>query len=205
MTKFYKKLNFENSLIFLNIPQILILEMVLLSSFDIFFELFFLTQIFNISLIIRKFQILSSQNEGFFNHNILFIFLNILNIILFFVFPIFLSFEFNDNKHLIFRVIYRIFHVFVSLLLAHYCIIFNKMIKNYKNDEDKSYFYLYSNEGDSEVIKRFSNFLSFNNEDDNNNKNDKKEKQKSNSANTNSIFYTKKKRQILYLCILNLI
>ena len=43
MTKFYKKMNFENTIILLSIIQtIFLLQLVLISSYDIFFESFFL-------------------------------------------------------------------------------------------------------------------------------------------------------------------
>lgn len=192
MTKFYKKFNFENSLIFLNIIQTIILELVLVTSFDIFFEFFFLTQILNISLIVRKFIILLNQSDEFCKRNGIFLSLNLLNLIIFIVFPIY--FRFNDNGHLIFRVIYRIFHVFVNLLLAYYCTIFIKVIEKYKNDEDKSYFYLYSNEGSPDIVRRFSSYFSLD-----------KEVEDDTKKGIDSIFYSKKKKQITYLCITNLL
>ena len=75
MTKFYKKMNFENTIILLSIFQTLLLQIVLITSYDIFFEAFFLLQIFIISLIIRKFIILAKEPKTFIEKNKVFILL----------------------------------------------------------------------------------------------------------------------------------
>lgn len=134
MTKFYGKMNFENMIILLSIIQILILQLVLLFSYDILFELFFLFQIFIISLIIRKFINLAKEPKTFWQKNGLSLLINILNVLIFSIFPIYL-YIFNEKGHHIFvKLIYRIFHVIITTILTYYCCFFIHYINNVRNN-----------------------------------------------------------------------
>ena len=151
MTKFYRKMNFENMVILLSIFQIADLQLVLIFSYDILFETFFLLQIFIISSIIRKFTILSKEPKTFWGKNGMFIILNILNILLYSIFPIYLYIFDESGHHLFIKVIYRAFHVITTGILTYYCCIFIRYINNYNNlnknsnsskaDEEEQMFY----------------------------------------------------------------
>ena len=130
MTKFYGKMNFENMIILLSIFQIIDLQLVLILSYDILFESFFLLQIFIISLIIRKFIILAREPKTFLEKNGMFIILNIFNILLYSIFPIYLYIFNQSGNHLFIKVIYRAFHVITTAILSYYCCIFIRYINN---------------------------------------------------------------------------
>ena len=86
MTIFYKKLNFENSIILIAAIEIFILEFTLTTSFDIFLQFFFFLQIFSISWLIKKFSNLIKDIKSIFKKNILFISINIINLVIFIVY-----------------------------------------------------------------------------------------------------------------------
>ena len=130
MTKFYGKMNFENMIILLSIFQIIDLQLVLILSYDILFESFFLLQIFIISLIIIKIIILAREPKTFYEKNGMFIILNIFNILLYSIFPIYLYIFNQSGHHLFIKVIYRAFHVITTAILSYYCCIFIRYINN---------------------------------------------------------------------------
>ena len=141
MTKFYKKMNFENTIILLSIFQTIILQSVIISLYDIFFEAFFLLQIFIISLIIRKFIILAKEPTTFFDKNGIFLILNVLNAVIFLIYPIYLSIL--NGHHLYVKLFYRIFHALTTCILSYYCCFFINLTAKYKEDYIKSYYFLY--------------------------------------------------------------
>ena len=141
MTKFYKKMNFENTIILLSIIQTILLQLVLISSYDIFFESFFLVQIFIISLIIRKFIILAREPKTFYDKNGIFLLLNLLNIIIFFIYPIYLNIF--KGHHLYVKLFYRIFHAIATFILSYYCCYFIKLTVKYKENYLNSYYFFY--------------------------------------------------------------
>ena len=55
MIKYYDSFNFEMGLVLISIFQILLMDMIIIAPHDFLFELFFVTQLLVISLIIRKF------------------------------------------------------------------------------------------------------------------------------------------------------
>ena len=126
MTIFYKKMNFENTIILLSIFQTLLLQVVLITSYDIFFEAFFLLQIFIISLIIRKFIILAKEPKTFIEKNKVFILLNILNVLIFFLYPLYL--KISKEHQLFFKLFYRLFHAITTCILTYYCRFFINLI-----------------------------------------------------------------------------
>ena len=141
------------------------MQLVLILSYDILFESFFLLQIFIISLIIRKFTILAKEPKTFFEKNGMCIILNILNILFFLIFPIYLYIFHELGHHLFIKVIYRAFHVITTAILSYYCCIFISYINNYSG--------LNTNPNNSKIVKE------------------------------EQMFYSKKKKQITFLYIVN--
>ena len=232
MTKFYKKMNFENTIILLSIFQTIILETVLISSYDIIFESFFLVQIFIISLIIRKFNILASDPKTFFEKNGVFILLNFFNISIFLIYPLYLNIF--RGHHLYVKLFYRIYHGITTCILTYYCRFFINLVGKYKENYLKSYynFYeanLYINNNETTDTKNNDNMIENNNKeslDCNHQNNINDNKSKSNSINTTGTdnenektndekgkkvkkkgerFYHEKKKQIRYLFSVNLL
>jgi hypothetical protein len=190
MTKFYKKMNFENTIILLSIFQTIILQFVLITLYDIFFESFFLVQIFIISLIIRKFIILAGEPKTFFDKNGIFIILNILNLVIFLIYPIYLSIL--NGHHLYVKLFYRIFHAITVCILSYYCCFFINLTAKYKEDYIKSYYFLYeANIANNDIIDANVNQSNGSKSDSNINKGE--------------VFYHKKKKQIRYLYVVNLL
>ena len=166
MTKFYKKMNFENTIILLSILQTIILQSVLITSYDIFFESFFLLQIFIISLIIRKFNILAKDPKTFFDKNWIFIVLNVLNFLIFLIYPLYLNIF--KGKHLYVKLFYRIFHASTTCILSYYCCFFVKLTAKYKENYLNSYYSFYE-----EKLINDDTYENNNNDNNNINKNDK--------------------------------
>ena len=172
MTKFYKKMNFENTIILLSIIQTITLQFVLITSYDIFFEAFFLVQIFIISLIIRKFIILAIEPKTFFDKNGIFLLLNILNVLIFLIYPLYLNIF--KGHHLYVKLFYRIFHALSTCILSYYCIFFIKLTVKYKKNYLKSYYFLYEANLTNTSYKNIEKNSNDNN-NDNLNTNNKKE------------------------------
>ena len=194
MTKFYKKMNFENTIILLSIIQTIILQSVLITSYDLFFEGFFLVQIFIITLIIRKFIILAIEPKTFFDKNCVFLILNILNFVLFLIYPIYL--QIFKGHHLYVKLFYRIFHAITTCILSYYCCFFINLTAKYKENYIKSYYFLY--EANISTHDSSDKSIPNVNNNDNNNKNAKENKK-------GEVFYRKKKKQIRYLYTVNLL
>lgn len=194
MTKFYKKMNFENTIILLSIIQTIILQSVLITSYDLFFEGFFLVQIFIITLIIRKFIILAIEPKTFFDKNCIFLILNILNFVLFLIYPIYL--QIFKGHHLYVKLFYRIFHAITTCILSYYCCFFINLTAKYKENYIKSYYFLY--EANISTHDSSDKSIPNVNNNDNNNKNAKENKK-------GEVFYRKKKKQIRYLYTVNLL
>ena len=188
MTKFYEKMNFENTIILLSIIQTIIMQSVLLTSIDLFFEIFFLVQIFIITLIIRKFQILAGGTKTFFNKNGAFVILNICNVVIFLIYPLYANVF--TGHHLYVKLFYRIFHAITTCILSYYCCFFIQLVVKYKENYIKSYHSLYE-----------SNLIDLGNI---NNENDTSASTNSKTTKKGEKFYSKKKKQIRYLYIVNL-
>ena len=224
MTRFYKKMNFENTIILLSILQTIIMQLVLISLYDIFFESFFLLQIFIISLIIRKFRILAKEPKTFFDKNGFFIILNVLNVLIFCIYPFYLNIF--KGHHLYVKLFYRIFHAITTCILSYYCCFFIKLAAKYKENYIDSYYFFYEvkisdndnndkNEDNDNIDNNDntdSNIENLNNNDKDKDKediNDENDRSKSKSKilkkeKKGEVFYHKKKKQISYLYIVNL-
>lgn len=179
MTKFYKKFNFENTIILLSIIQTIILQAVLITSYDIFFEAFFLVQIFIISLIIRKFIILAIEPKTFFDKNGIFLLLNILNFVIFSIYPSYLNIFKGHHSYV--KLFYRIFHALAACILSYYCIFFIKLTVKYKKNYLKSYYFLY------EANLANNNKKTDSNNNDKPNDNNKKEDDTNNKTNNDDL------------------
>lgn len=196
MTKFYKKLNFENTVILFSIIQTIFLQILLIISFDMFFEVFLFIQIMIISMIIRKFKILAEDSTNNKNTNTFFVFLNVMNFILFWIFPFYLLSSGENSEYSIIKIIYHSYHFIVTCCLVYYCLMFIKLTNKFRTDLDKSYYYLYSLKPSSQKdIQRLSLMMS---------KLDLKENKNKNNT-LYCQFYNQKKKQISYLCFANLL
>ena len=83
LLNYYETINFEISLLIFSIIQIFLLDIIIIIPHDFLFECLFFVQIFHISLTIRKFLILTRNSTNKISENIIFIIINIINIVLF--------------------------------------------------------------------------------------------------------------------------
>lgn len=134
---YYGKINFETNLILFSVIEILIIQLVIITSYEILIEFFILIQFFLITLIIRKFVILSKQTIQYFRKNGLFIFLNTTNILLFIVYTMFLL---KNNKEDTYSIIliHSLFYALSSIILTVYSNLLVKLIKKLKKYEIKT-------------------------------------------------------------------
>ena len=209
MTIFYKKLNFENSIILIAAIEIFILEFTLTTSFDIFLQFFFFLQIFSISWLIKKFSNLIKDIKSIFKKNILFISINIINLVIFIVYVICMI---RAEKNIyILNLIYKIFYFISTCLLGYICIFMNRLILKHKleylenyNNLFEPYLLIMDNNDlidfeslNSDGTKENSNNINSSNKNDNINENQKEYIKKG------EVFYHIKKRQNKCLFIIN--
>ena len=83
LLNYYETINFEISLLIFSIIQIFLLDIIIIIPHDFLFECLFFVQIFHISLTIRKFLILTRNSTNKITENIIFIIINIINIVIF--------------------------------------------------------------------------------------------------------------------------
>ena len=192
MTIFYKKLNFENSIILIAAIEIFILEFALTTSFDIFLQLFFFLQIFSISWLIKKFSNLIKDVMSIFKKSILFILINIINLILIIVYIIYMV-KAEENIYII-NLVFKIFYFITACLLGYICIFMNRLITKHKLENLENYnnlFEPYLLNVDNSDLGSLSS--------DGNNENQKENNQKE------EVFYNIKKKQNRCLFIINLL
>ena len=209
MTIFYKKLNFENSIILIAAIEIFILEFTLTTSFDIFLQFFFFLQVFSISWLIKKFSNLIKDIKSIFKKNILFISINIINLVIFIVYVICMI---RAEKNIyILNLIYKIFYFISTCLLGYICIFMNRLILKHKleylenyNNLFEPYLLIMDNNDlidfeslNSDGTKENSNNINSSNKNDNINENQKEYIKKG------EVFYHIKKRQNKCLFIIN--
>lgn len=137
MTMFYKKLNFENSIILISAIEIIILEFALTTSLDFFLQLFFFIQILIVSLLIKKFSNLIKEINSIFKKNIFFFLINAINLIIFISYII--SIIASGNNILIINFIYKIFYFISTCILSYTCIFMNKLISEHKREYLENY------------------------------------------------------------------
>lgn len=192
LAHYYGKINFETNLILFSILQVITIELVIITSYEVLISYFFLIQTFIITLIIRKFIIISEKPIHQFKKNGLFLFLNTINMLLFIIYLMFL---FKNNKDSSYSIIliHSLFYSLCAFILTFYSNLLVKLINKYKNTEfDESSQYLPQLSNEKENIRENSNSIS---SFDSNNNIKKKE----------IFFYSMRKKQIKALYILNII
>ena len=192
LSNFYKKINLETNLILFSIFQIIILQLVIITSYEILIEFFNFFQIFVVTLIIRKFIIISKQNTNPLKKNGLFILLNTINILFF---GFYIMFLFKNNKDDCFSIIltYILFYILVSIVLIVYSKTLLNLIMKIRNKEIKSTSQStieYSNEKINKLVSIPNDDNLTNNSDD---------------INQECIFYSMRKKQIKPLYTINII
>lgn len=191
MTRFYKKMNFENNMLLLCLIQSLIILIEIITSHNIFKCIFNFIQIFSISLIIRKFKKLSS-NYLLVTEKTSTILINSVNVIYLLAFIIIMIFIKNPdsltNCLIIMNIIYSFILLLIIILLTYYCCIFLSLIKKFKGK--------------------------YNTVDDDNKQSSDKNENKDNKFITDSVkknmmadgfFYSMKQKQYSLLYLLNII
>ena len=192
LSYFYKKINFETNLILFSIFQILILQIVVITAYEILIEFFNFFQIFVVTLIIRKFIIISKQNSNPLKKNGLFILLNTVNILFF---GFYIMFLFENNKDDCYSIIltYILFYILVSIVLIIYSKTLLNLIMKIRIKEIKST----SQSTKESPNEKLNKLISISNDDILiNNSDDIKQE---------CIFYSMRKKQIKPLYTINII
>lgn len=192
LSHFYKKINFETNLILFSIFQIIILQLIIITSYEILIEFFNFFQIFVVTLIIRKFVIISKQNTNPLKKNGLIILLNTVNILFF---GFYIMFLFKNNKDDCYSIIltHILFYMLVSIVLIIYSKILLKLIIKMRTKENKS-----NSQSTIEFSDEKLNQLVSIPSDDN-------LTYKSEDMNQECIFYSMRKKQIKPLYKINII
>ena len=128
---FNGRINFETNLIIFSICQVFIIQLVIITSYEILIECFNLTQILVITLILRKLIMISNRNT---KKNVLFILLNTINIISFIIYILFL-FQDKKNSSYSFILIHAFLYAITSVILTFYS---NSLVKIINKLEMKS-------------------------------------------------------------------
>ena len=137
MTMFYKKLNFENSIILVSAIEIFILEFALTTSLDVFLQFFFFIQIILTSFLIKKFANLIKDMQSLFKNNFFFISLNVINFIIFIAYLVFMII--TEDSNFIINLVYKIFYFITTCVLSYSCIFMNKLIEKHKKEYIENY------------------------------------------------------------------
>ena len=181
LTHFYRKLNFETNLILISIFQVIIIQLVIITLYELLIALFILIQIIIITLIIRKFVILSKKPVQLIKKNGLFLFLNTLNILLFFLYTMFLFKNNKDNSYSII-LIHSLFYSLSSVILTFYSHSLVKLIKKCSQLTSSSSSQLSNDRNNSISLLSFNDIF-----------------------NNNELFYSMRKKQIKPLYRINII
>ena len=137
MTMFYKKLNFENSIILVSAIEIFILEFALTTSLDVFLQFFFFIQIILTSFLIKKFANLIKDMQSLFKNNFFFISLNVINFIIFIAYLVFMII--TEDSNFIINLVYKIFYFITTCVLSYSCIFMNRLIEKHKKEYIENY------------------------------------------------------------------
>jgi len=137
MTMFYKKLNFENSIILVSAIEIFILEFALTTSLDVFLQFFFFIQIILTSFLIKKFANLIKDMQSLFKNNFFFISLNVINFLIFIAYLVFMII--TEDSNFIINLVYKIFYFITTCVLSYSCIFMNKLIEKHKKEYIENY------------------------------------------------------------------
>ena len=186
--KFFHKLNLQTSLILLDIIQLLIILLLIITCYAMLIELFNVVQIGMLTWIIRKFNILLKNPIRFFKKNKLFFFLNILNILLFIYYIVLLFVKEPENYNYPIILTHTFFSFACSCILVIYSCSLISRIK-------------IINESEKDLLKRVIGSSGGGN-------NNPLLVNKNNGGPSNSkeiIFYSKRERQIKPLFKINLV
>ena len=139
MTKYYGKMNFENTILLLSSIQSLMLLIEIFISKNLLKSIFIFIQISSMCLINLKFKKIS---KGFLylKYNYLTITTAIVNIIYLIVFIIIYTLEHLDHIDSVLKYItifYYIIELFSSILLTYNCCIFLGLMKHYQLSDNK--------------------------------------------------------------------
>ena len=134
MIKYYDKFNFEMCLLLFSIFQILLMDMIIITPHDFLFELFFVTQLFLVSLIIWKFLKIIKSNK--LRENIIIFLINIINILIFIFFVLSLFELFLADIYLYIRFTSRIFYFLTTVNLAILCRALIKKLDKYETKNE---------------------------------------------------------------------
>ena len=206
---FYRKINFEINLIIFSIFQIIIIQLIIITLYEILIVYFTLIQIFIITLIIRKFVILSNQPSQIIRKNGLFIFLNTINISLFIIYIMFSLKKSKENSYSII-LFHSCFYAFSSIILAIYSNSLVKLIKKLKMKQSEvhsSSSQTNRKSTNEEEVKKESNIESTNDEEkiQANLSDSIGIKKYGDTSKNNEIFFTMRKKQIKPLYKINII
>ncbi len=133
MINYYDKINFEITLIIFSIFQIILIDTIIIIPHDFLFEIFFLIQLFLTSLIIRKFIHLTKNTDSKFKENLIFIIMNIINIIIFSLFLLSLLKIFLEDIYLYTRFSSRIFYFLATINMALLCRVLIKKLDKFES------------------------------------------------------------------------
>lgn len=184
---YFHKVNFETSLILLNIIQTVIIQLLIITSYEILLECFNLVQIAMLTWIIRKFNILLKNPLKSCKKNILFIVLNIINISLIIFYIVLLFLEDFKEYHYETILFHTSFSLFTSCLLVVYSRSLIRKIKKINNKERDTFQIVFDSKDES------NNEILINKNNDESNKIKELE------------FYDKRENQIKPLYKINLI
>ena len=143
MIKYYDSFNFEMSLVLISIFQILLMDMIIIAPHDFLFELFFVTQLLVISLIIRKFlQIIKYEK---IRENVIFIIINVISSAIFVFFMLSLFNVFLTDIYIYIRLFSRFFYLLITANLAFLCRTLIKKLDKYEKKNETFDLYLRKN------------------------------------------------------------
>jgi len=152
MTRYYAKMNFENTILFLSSIQSVVLLIQMISSFNILICIFFFIQILLMCLLNYKFTKISrgfielkyeKVTKAIITFNIIYILLYIIICIL------------GYSLNLIYlNIFYYLLEIITSFFLAYHCCVFLNLIKQDKSNENKN--------TTSDVQQNKQNFLGIN-------------------------------------------
>ena len=165
MLKYYDKFNFEISLLVFTVFQIILVDFIIITPHDFLYEVFFLFQLFIISLIIRKFLKITKKSK--FRENLVFIIINIFNIIIFTFYILSLLDIFLTKIYLYIRFTSRFFYFLTTVNLAILCRSLIKKLEKYEiNNESYDLYYKrstseFSNKSEHFIVSFYSTELFF--------------------------------------------
>ena len=152
MTRYYGKMNFENTILFLSFIQSVVLLIQMISSFNILICVFFFIQILSMCLLNNKFRKISRGFITFKYEKVTkaIIAINIIYVIIYIIICIL-----GYSLDLIYlSLFYYLLEIVTSFFLAYHCCVFLSLIKQDKSNENKN--------TTSDVRQNTQNFLGIN-------------------------------------------